>query len=112
MRVNAESAGAVWAKLNDDRITRLGKILRKSRLDEIPQFYNVFKGDMSLIGPRPERPEFDEVLEKKIPNYRLRYLVRPGLSGHAQITYRYGASVEDSMEKLRYDLFYIKNLNF
>lgn len=104
--------GAVWAQKNDARITRVGKILRKTRLDEIPQLFNVLKGDMSLIGPRPERPEFVEKLKKKIPYYSERHFVKPGISGWAQVKYRYGASVEDAVEKLRYDLYYIKNLSF
>lgn len=109
MRLDAEKDGAQWAKKNDDRVTRLGKFLRKTRIDELPQLYNVFVGDMSFIGPRPERPEFNEQLEKQIPYYSMRHLVRPGLSGWAQVNYPYGASVEDATEKLQYELFYIKN---
>jgi sugar transferase (PEP-CTERM system associated) len=104
--------GAVWAQKNDARVTSVGKILRKTRLDEIPQLFNVLKGDMSLIGPRPERPEFVEKLKEKIPYYSERHFVKPGISGWAQVKYRYGASVEDAVEKLRYDLYYIKNLSF
>ena len=111
MRTDAESTGAVWAQHNDSRITNLGKFLRRSRFDELPQFYNVLTGDMSMIGPRPERPEFDKKLAQEIPNYFFRYMVKPGITGHAQIKYRYGASVEDAREKLQYDLYYIKNLS-
>jgi len=101
--------GAVWAVEGDPRITRVGNFLRKTRIDEVPQFWNVIRGHMSLVGPRAERPEFDTRLTEEIPFYRQRYLVKPGLSGWAQIKYRYGASVQDSIEKLRYDLYYIKN---
>ena len=111
MIMNAEkNTGAVWAKENDDRITTFGRIMRKTRLDEIPQFWNVLKGDMSLIGPRPERPEFVKTLEKDIPFYRVRHSVKPGITGWAQVKYRYGASTEDSLIKLQYDLYYIKHL--
>ncbi len=106
---DAEKDGAQWAQTNDPRMTRVGKIIRKTRLDELPQLWNVFKGDMSFIGPRPERPEFIAELQKQIPHYAMRHLVKPGLSGWAQIKFPYGASVEDSMEKLQYDLYYIKN---
>jgi len=110
MNEDAEKeSGAVWAKEDDPRVTVLGKFLRKTRIDELPQLWNILKGEMSLIGPRAERPEFDEKLKKKIPFYEERYLIRPGLSGWAQIQYRYGASVKDAHEKLQYDLFYIKN---
>src|SRR3990172_9286401 len=110
IREDAESAtGAVWAQKDDPRVTRLGKYLRKFRLDEIPQLYNVLVGDMSFIGPRPERPEFVEKLKEAIPYYSERHCVKPGITGWAQIKYPYGASVEDSTEKLRYDLYYIKN---
>ncbi len=106
---NAENGRAVWAKENDARVTSVGHVLRKTRLDELPQIWNIIKGEMSLIGPRPERPEFVEELKKQIPHYMMRLLVRPGLSGWAQINFPYGASVEDAMEKLQYDLYYIKN---
>lgn len=110
MRNDAEKGtGAVWAQTNDPRVTRIGKILRKTRLDEIPQLYNVLKGDMSFVGPRPERPEFVEQLTTRIPYYAKRHFVKPGLTGWAQVKYPYGASEEDSLEKLRYDLYYIKN---
>ena len=94
------------------RITKVGTILRTTRLDELPQLWCVLNGSMSLIGPRPERPEFDKQLAKEIPYYELRYLIRPGLSGWAQVNYSYGASVEDSENKLSYDLFYLKNFTF
>lgn len=109
MIIDAEKNGAVWASQNDNRITRVGKMMRKSRLDEIPQFWNIIKGNMSFVGPRPERPEFVEQLKKEIPFYDERHLVKPGLSGWAQINYPYGASIEDAKEKLCYDLYYIKN---
>lgn len=112
MRVDAEKDGAQWAKVGDTRITRVGNFLRKSRIDELPQILNVLRGDMSFIGPRPERPEFNETLEKEIPYYQLRHLVNPGITGWAQILYPYGASVEDAWEKLQYDLYYIKNYSF
>ncbi len=109
---NAESGGAQWAQKNDTRITRFGKIMRLTRLDELPQIFNVFNGDMSFVGPRPERPEFNGLLEEKIPYYGLRHLVRPGITGWAQVSYPYGASIEDSKEKLQYDLYYIKHFSF
>lgn len=113
MREDAENGtGAVWAQKNDTRVTKLGRIFRKLRIDEIPQLYNVLKGDMSMVGPRPERPEFIEKLKEVIPYYSERHLVRPGITGWAQVKYPYGASVEDAVEKLRYDLFYIKNHYF
>ncbi len=112
MRADAEAdTGATWAADDDPRITRVGKFLRMSRLDEIPQLWNVLKGDMSLIGPRPERPEFTEVLSREIPYYQLRHTVRPGITGWAQIRYKYASSLDDAKEKLRYDLFYIKNMS-
>ena len=110
MVVDAEQDGvARWAEKNDSRITRVGAFLRKFRLDEIPQLYNILKGDMSFVGPRPERPEFVERLTAAIPYYNERHRVRPGLSGWAQIRYSYGASEEDGLEKLQYDLYYVKN---
>jgi sugar transferase (PEP-CTERM system associated) len=112
MHQDAESAtGAVWAQKNDARITRVGRFLRKTRLDEIPQLYNVLRGDMSFIGPRPERPEFTEQLKEIIPYYSERHYVKPGITGWAQVKYPYGASIEDAVEKLRYDLFYIKHVS-
>lgn len=112
MRIDAEKNGAQWASKNDSRVTRVGKFIRLTRLDELPQLWNVFKGDMSFIGPRPERPEFNKKLEELIPFYNLRHLVRPGITGWAQVLYPYGASVDDAKEKLQYDLFYIKNYSF
>lgn len=109
MRLDAEKDGAKWAQKNDSRITNVGKFLRTTRIDELPQLWNVIKGDMSFIGPRPERPEFNKDLEKEIPYYNLRNLLKPGVTGWAQVMYTYGASVEDSKEKLQYDLYYIKN---
>ena len=110
MRQDAEQGtGAVWARLNDDRVTPVGRLIRRTRLDELPQLWNVLRGDMSLVGPRPERPEFVRSLTKDIPFYGQRHVVRPGLTGWAQVCYTYGASVEDALEKLQYDLFYIKN---
>jgi sugar transferase (PEP-CTERM system associated) len=112
MRADAEAdTGATWASDDDPRITRIGKFLRMSRLDEIPQLWNVLKGDMSLVGPRPERPEFTEYLNQEIPYYHLRHTIRPGITGWAQIRYKYASSLEDAREKLRYDLFYIKNMS-
>ena len=105
---NAEKNGAVWAKKNDKRVTTFGKFLRNTRLDEMPQFMNILKGDMSLIGPRPERPEFVKDLEKKIPFYAIRHVVRPGLTGWAQVNYPYANTIEEQEIKLRYDLYYIK----
>ncbi|MEA2088435.1 MAG: sugar transferase [Patescibacteria group bacterium] len=105
----AEKNGPQWAEKNDSRVTRVGKFLRKTRIDEIPQLFNVLHGEMSFIGPRPERPEFIETLEKHIPFYKQRLIIKPGLSGWAQINFPYGASINDSMEKMQYDLFYIKN---
>ncbi|MBW1695548.1 MAG: TIGR03013 family PEP-CTERM/XrtA system glycosyltransferase [Deltaproteobacteria bacterium] len=105
------SVGAQWAVEEDPRITRVGRFLRKMRLDEVPQLYNVLKGDLSIVGPRPERPEFIARLQKVIPYYSERHCVKPGLTGWAQINYPYGASVEDALEKLRYDLYYIKNFS-
>ena len=112
MRADAEAdTGATWAGDEDPRITTVGHFLRTTRLDEIPQLWNVLKGEMSLIGPRPERPEFIEMLRKQIPYYDLRHTVRPGITGWAQIRYKYGSSIEDTREKLRYDLFYIKHMS-
>tara|TARA_R110000751_G_scaffold105046_4_gene200895 strand:+ start:118116 stop:119510 length:1395 start_codon:yes stop_codon:yes gene_type:complete len=109
---NAEAAGAVWATKNDTRITAFGKFLRVTRLDEIPQFLNILKGDMSLIGPRPERPYFVDELSQVIPFYETRHIVKPGLTGWAQVKARYGSSVDDSLLKLQYDLYYIKHRGF
>jgi lipopolysaccharide/colanic/teichoic acid biosynthesis glycosyltransferase len=106
----AEADGlARWASAGDARVTRVGRFLRRTRLDELPQIWNVLNGDMSLVGPRPERPELIALLEQKIPFYRARLLVKPGLTGWAQINYGYGRSVEDAQVKLQYDLYYIKH---
>lgn len=111
MRADAErQSGAVWAQQNDPRITIIGKYLRKTRLDELPQLWNVLKGDMAFVGPRPERPEFVKWLSGAIPYYNLRHMVRPGLTGWAQVRYRYGASLEETKQKLEYDLYYIKHI--
>ncbi|GAB4529638.1 MAG: hypothetical protein Tsb0014_11720 [Pleurocapsa sp.] len=109
MYQNAEQKGIQWAQEKDPRITRVGYLLRLTRLDEFPQLWNVLKGEMSLIGPRPERPEFDIQLREEIPYYDVRYLVKPGITGWAQVCYPYGASVEDAYQKVAYDLYYIKN---
>ena len=101
----------MWATPDDKRVTPLGRFLRRTRLEELPQLWNVLRGDMSLIGPRPERPEFVEDLVRQIPFYGQRHVVKPGLTGWAQVKYSYGASVEDALEKLQYDLFYIKNMS-
>jgi sugar transferase (PEP-CTERM system associated) len=106
---DAEKSGARWAEESDPRITRVGRFLRSSRIDELPQLCNVLLGEMSFIGPRPERPDFNSELEAAIPYYDLRHLVKPGITGWAQVLYPYGASVEDAREKLQYDLYYIKN---
>jgi len=111
MSSDAEAeTGPVWAAPNDERVTPIGGLLRRTRLDELPQLWNVLKGEMSLVGPRPERPEFVAGLTETIPFYGLRHAVRPGVTGWAQVRYTYTASVEDALEKLQYDLFYIKHL--
>jgi len=102
----------VWAQEGDTRVTRIGKFLRRTRMDELPQLFNVLRGEMSFVGPRPERPWFVEQLEKEIPYYRLRFSIKPGITGWAQIKYQYGSSVKDAIEKLQYELYYIKNLSF
>jgi sugar transferase (PEP-CTERM system associated) len=109
MRVDAEKDGPVWARDGDDRTTRVGRIIRKIRIDEIPQFWNILRGDMNFVGPRPERPHFIAQLAQEIPFYEQRHLIAPGLTGWAQIKYPYGASIEDARQKLQYDLYYIKN---
>jgi len=109
MRIDAEKDGVpLWARAQDSRITRVGYFIRKYRIDEIPQIINVLAGDMSFIGPRPERPFFVEELHRKIPYYHLRHRVKPGITGWAQVNYPYGASVEDAKRKLAYDLYYVK----
>jgi sugar transferase (PEP-CTERM system associated) len=113
MYKDAESeTGPVWAAPTDQRVTRVGKYLRRTRLDELPQLYNILRGDMSLVGPRPERPHFVNQLSEIIPFYSIRHCVKPGVTGWAQIKYRYGNTVEDAIEKLQYDLFYIKNMSW
>jgi sugar transferase (PEP-CTERM system associated) len=109
MRTDAEKDGPIWASATDERTTRVGRIIRKIRVDEIPQFWNILKGEMSFVGPRPERPHFVSQLAQEIPYYEQRHLIAPGLTGWAQIKYPYGASIEDARQKLQYDLYYIKN---
>ncbi len=111
MYEDAEQNGPMWAGKRDCRVTRVGKWLRLIRIDELPQIWNVFRGEMSLIGPRPERPEFVQKLEAKVPYYSIRHSVRPGITGWAQVNYSYGASVEDAIQKLEYDMYYIKNMS-
>jgi lipopolysaccharide/colanic/teichoic acid biosynthesis glycosyltransferase len=108
---DAEKNGPQWATQQDSRVNGVGRFLRKTRLDEVPQLFNVFRGEMSLVGPRPERPVFCEMLSEKIPFFNLRHSVRPGLTGWAQVRFRYGASLEDAKGKLELDLFYLKNLS-
>jgi sugar transferase (PEP-CTERM system associated) len=110
MRTDSEKDGTPrWAAADDDRVTRIGRIIRRTRIDELPQLFSVLKGDMSLVGPRPERPFFVEQLTQEIPFYSVRHSVKPGVTGWAQVRYQYGATVEDSQEKLQYDLYYVKN---
>ena len=111
MRIDAEDNGPQWSHINDNRITKTGKILRVLRIDELPQLFSVIAGDMSLIGPRPERPVIEEELKVEIQFYNLRLNIKPGLSGWAQVNYPYGASIEDSKNKLSYDLYYLKNFS-
>ena len=111
MRQDAETQGAVWAIKNDTRVTPLGRFMRTTRLDEIPQLWNVLRGDMAFVGPRPERPEFVQWLTSEIPYYELRHIIRPGITGWAQVRYQYGASLEETKRKLEYDLYYIKHLS-
>jgi sugar transferase (PEP-CTERM system associated) len=111
MRTDAENGTPIWAKERDDRVTRIGRFIRLTRLDELPQLWNVLRGDMSFVGPRPERPFFVDQLAAVIPFYTERHSVKPGVTGWAQVKYRYGSSIEDAMEKLRYDLYYIKHLS-
>ena len=112
MREDAESGGIQWSSRGDSRVTRSGALLRQLRIDELPQLFAVLAGELSLIGPRPERPELEVGLEAAIPHYRIRHWIRPGLSGWAQVNYPYGASVEDSKTKLSFDLYYIRNAGF
>jgi lipopolysaccharide/colanic/teichoic acid biosynthesis glycosyltransferase len=113
MTADAEAkSGPVWASEGDPRITKVGKFIRKTRLDELPQVFNVLLGDMSMVGPRPERPHFVETLAAEIPYFNQRHVVKPGLTGWAQINYPYGNTVEDSKNKLQFDLFYIKHQSF
>ena len=111
MRQDAEAAGAVWATKDDPRVTKLGKFMRKTRVDEIPQLWNVLRGEMAFVGPRPERPEFVRWLSNEIPFYELRHIIRPGITGWAQVRFRYGASLEETKQKLEYDLYYVKHLS-
>jgi len=111
MRQDAEAKGAVWATKNDPRVTTLGRFMRKTRLDEIPQLWNVLRGEMGFVGPRPERPEFVQWLTSEIPFYELRHMIRPGITGWAQVRYHYGASLEETKQKLEYDLYYVKHLS-
>jgi exopolysaccharide biosynthesis polyprenyl glycosylphosphotransferase len=109
MRANAEARGPAWAQQRDPRVTRVGSFMRRTRMDELPQLINILRGEMSFIGPRPERPHFVEQLAQAIPFYRERARVKPGLTGWAQVNYPYGASVEDARAKLSYDLYYVRN---
>ena len=111
MRIDAEAGGAVWAAAGDNRVTPVGRFLRRTRIDELPQLFNVLAGDMSLVGPRPERPEFIEDLSRQLPLYHERHAVKAGLTGWAQVNYPYGASLDDARSKLSYDLYYVKNFN-
>jgi sugar transferase (PEP-CTERM system associated) len=112
MRADAEAGtGAVWAQKDDPRVTPVGRFIRRVRFDELPQLYNVLKGEMSIVGPRPERPEFVKALNEQIPYYRQRHCVRPGITGWAQVNYKYGDTLEDTISKLEYDLYYIKNMS-
>ncbi|MGB8330669.1 MAG: sugar transferase, partial [Polyangiales bacterium] len=106
-----KTSGPVWAQENDPRVTRVGRIMRRLRIDELPQLWNVFKGEMSFVGPRPERPHFVDKLRKVIPYYGERHTVRPGITGWAQVKFPYGSTIEDAEEKLEYDLYYVKHMS-
>ncbi|MEO6922201.1 MAG: sugar transferase, partial [Bryocella sp.] len=110
MGTDAEAAGAQWATKNDPRVTKVGGFMRKTRIDEVPQLWNVLRGEMSFVGPRPERPEFVSWLSTELPFYYLRNTIRPGLTGWAQVRYGYGATLAETREKLEYDLYYVKNM--
>lgn len=112
MRIDSEASGAKWAQQGDSRVTSVGRILRKTRIDELPQLWNILRGDMSLVGPRPERPEFYELIGREVFQFKLRLVAKPGLTGWAQVNYPYGASINDSKNKMRYDLYYILNASF
>ena len=109
MRIDSEKNGALWSNKGDKRVTRVGRFIRKFRIDELPQLVSVIAGELSLVGPRPERPELEEEIERIVPNYRIRHWIKPGLTGWAQVCYPYGASIEDSRMKLGYDMYYIRN---
>jgi exopolysaccharide biosynthesis polyprenyl glycosylphosphotransferase len=111
MRTDAEAAGAKWATKNDPRVTKIGMFMRKTRLDEVPQLWNVLRGDMGFVGPRPERPEFVPWLSEQIPYFDLRHMIRPGLTGWAQVRYGYGSTLAETREKLEFDLYYIKHMS-
>jgi lipopolysaccharide/colanic/teichoic acid biosynthesis glycosyltransferase len=112
MRKDSEKNGAKWAALEDDRVTFVGKLLRRVRIDELPQFWNVIRGEMSVVGPRPERPELEKEIVSKLPYWQCRYFLKPGITGWAQIKYKYASDFTSSEEKLSYDLFYVKNASF
>ena len=109
MSVDAEQGGAKWATTNDSRVTKIGAFIRKTRIDELPQLFNVLKGEMSFVGPRPERPIFVNEIKESVPYYDQRHKIKPGITGWAQLCYPYGASIDDAKEKLQYDLYYLKN---
>jgi lipopolysaccharide/colanic/teichoic acid biosynthesis glycosyltransferase len=111
MSADAERGTPVWARAVDERVTRVGRAIRRLRIDELPQLWNVLRGDMSLVGPRPERPFFVAQLTARYPFYEHRHTVKPGITGWAQVKYRYGASIEDALEKLRYDMYYVKHIS-
>jgi lipopolysaccharide/colanic/teichoic acid biosynthesis glycosyltransferase len=112
MRTDAENGKSVWSAPNDPRVTAVGRLLRRTRLDELPQLFNVLVGDMSIVGPRPERPDIVAELTEKLPYYAERHLVKPGLTGWAQISFRYGSTIEDARRKLQFDLYYLKHMSF